>query len=76
MPKERDWSPTEVDAIVADTTLTCSRSELKGRHYVQAGHRRALQTSLDGRSEGSIEKALQHPWVEGWILGMALRLKP
>jgi hypothetical protein len=49
-----DWSREEVEAIVADY-LQMLTMELAGQSFSKAAHRRALQTKLNGRSDGSIE---------------------
>jgi hypothetical protein len=49
-----DWARNEVELIVSDylAMLLC---ELAGQPYNKTAHRRQLQQSLRGRSEGSIE---------------------
>ena len=49
-----DWSPEEVEAIVADY-LHMLMLELSGQTYSKTDHRRQLQTKLNSRSDGSIE---------------------
>lgn len=49
-----DWSRLEVEAIVADYLKMLSL-ELGGQVYNKAGHRRALQQKINGRSDSSIE---------------------
>jgi hypothetical protein len=73
--RDRDWSPDEIDAIVADY-FDMLAQELVGRDYVKAEHRRALLPRLDRRSEGSIEMkhcnisaVLDHmglPYIDGY----------
>ena len=75
MPPDRDWSLSEIDAIVADYFAMLA-DELNGREYVKAEHRRALLPLLDGRSEGAIEmkhcnisavlEELGHPYIDGY----------
>lgn len=71
----RDWSRTEVEALVADylSMLAC---ELREEPYNKTEHRRALAHLLDGRSDGSIERKHQNlsavlidhgfPWIPGY----------
>jgi len=49
-----DWSPEEVEAIVADY-LQMLTMELAGQNFSKTEHRRRLQSNLKGRSDGSIE---------------------
>ena len=49
-----DWSPEEVEAIVADY-LHMLTLELSGQTYSKTEHRRQLQSKLNDRSEGSVE---------------------
>ena len=49
-----DWSPEEVEAIVADY-LHMLTLELSGQTYSKTEHRRQLQSKLYDRSEGSVE---------------------
>lgn len=49
-----DWSRTEVEAIVADY-LKMLTLELAGQSFNKSEHRRALQSKLSKRSDGSIE---------------------
>ena len=49
-----DWSDAENDRIVADY-FDMLESELAGQPYSKAGHNRALQTRLSGRTRPSIE---------------------
>jgi hypothetical protein len=53
-PDRREWSRTEVEAIV-DDYLSMLSSELAGTSYSKSAHRRALKTRLSGRSDPSIE---------------------
>lgn len=74
-PRPPAWSREEVELIVADylAMLIC---ELRGDPYNKAAHRRALQSHLDNRSEGSIEMKhmnisavlleLGHPCIDGY----------
>lgn len=48
------WSRSEVDATVADY-FSMLAAELRGEAYNKAAHRRALVTTLNGRSEQAIE---------------------
>lgn len=69
-----DWSREEVEAIVADY-LHMLTLELAGQSYSKTAHRRALQSKLNGRSDGSIEfkhgnisaamLALGFPYIRG-----------
>jgi hypothetical protein len=49
-----DWSREEVEAIVADY-LQMLTMELAGQNFNKTEHRRRLQSSLNERSDGSIE---------------------
>lgn len=49
-----DWSPEEIEAIVADY-LHMLTLELSGQNYSKTEHRRHLQAKLEGRSNGSVE---------------------
>lgn len=49
-----DWTPIEVEAIVADYLKMLSL-ELAGQSFSKVAHRKALQQKLNGRSDGSIE---------------------
>lgn len=70
-----DWSREEVEAIVADY-LHMLTLELAGQSYSKTAHRRALQSKLNGRSDGSIEfkhgnisaamLALGFPYIRGY----------
>lgn len=70
-----DWSREEVEAIVADY-LHMLTLELAGQGYSKTAHRRALQSKLNGRSDGSIEfkhgnisaamLALGFPYIRGY----------
>jgi Domain of unknown function (DUF3883) len=64
-----DWSRLEVEAIV-DDYLSMLTSELAGTPYNKAGHRRALLTKLDGRSEQSIE--FKHANISAALLDAGL----
>lgn len=71
----RDWSPTEVDAIVADYFAMLAE-ELAGRRYTKAARRRELGKQLMNRSRTAIERKhmnisavlreLQHPAIDGY----------
>lgn len=71
----RDWSRLEVEATVAEY-LDMLHAELRGEPYNKAAHRRRLQTLLDDRSEGAIERkhqnisavliALGLPYIDGY----------
>lgn len=50
----RDWSREEVEATVQDYFAMLS-SWLAGTPFNKAAHRRALQATLDGRSEDAVE---------------------
>lgn len=70
-----DWSKEEVQAIVRDYFEMLS-AELRGEKYVKAHHRRELQKTLNGRSDGAIERKHQNisavmsklarPYIEGY----------
>ena len=49
-----DWSRAEVEAIVADY-LQMLTLELAGQSFNKSEHRRALQSKLSERGDGSIE---------------------
>jgi hypothetical protein len=49
-----DWSPLEVELVVADY-LAMLAKEMAGEPYNKSAYRRALQPLLNNRSEGSIE---------------------
>lgn len=49
-----DWSPEEVEAIVADH-LHMLTLELSSQTYSKTEHRRQLRSKLNDRSEGSVE---------------------
>ena len=62
-------SPEEVDLIVADYFLML-RSELAGESYSKAGHNRALQPLLDGRSKSSVE--FKHQNISAVLIGLGM----
>ncbi len=51
---DKQWSQLECEAIVADY-FDMLNSECLGKNYSKAAHRRALQSKLNNRSDGSIE---------------------
>lgn len=71
----RDWTRTEVEALVADylSMLAC---ELREEPYNKTEHRRVLARLLNGRSDESIERKHQNlsavlidhgfPWIPGY----------
>ncbi|HIG43061.1 MAG TPA: hypothetical protein EYQ14_21345 [Gammaproteobacteria bacterium] len=56
-----DWGQQELEFIVADY-LDMLASELEGKKYRKADHKRNLLPSLNGRTEGSIEFKHQNRW--------------
>lgn len=52
------WSQEEVRLAVADYKRMLIQ-QLSGQKYSKTDHRRALQSMLNGRSEGSIERKHQ-----------------
>lgn len=54
-----EWSPTEVDATVADY-LHMLFMELSGQSYNKSAHRKQLLGRLNNRSEGAIERKHQN----------------
>jgi hypothetical protein len=50
----RDWSPAEVDLVVADYFAMLA-AELSGAEYSKAEHNRNLRPLLNGGSKGSVE---------------------
>ncbi|MBV7429838.1 MULTISPECIES: DUF3883 domain-containing protein [unclassified Acidovorax] len=70
-----EWSREEVEAIVADY-LHMLTLELAGQSYSKTAHRRALQSKINSRSDGSIEfkhgnisaamLALGFPYIRGY----------
>jgi Protein NO VEIN, C-terminal len=71
----RDWSRTEVEALVADYFAMLD-AELRGEDYSKTAHRRALSPLLSSRSDGSIERKHQnvsailielgYPYISGY----------
>lgn len=71
----RDWSQEEVEATVADH-FEMLRTELAGIPFNKAEHNRNLQSMLNGRSAGAIERkhqnisaillGLRHPFIDGY----------
>jgi len=71
----RDWTRAEVEATVADY-FSMLEKELRGVAYSKTEHRRALQSLLEDRSDGSIERKHQnisailielgYPWIYGY----------
>ncbi|SDR87227.1 protein of unknown function [Halopseudomonas sabulinigri] len=69
------WSQEEVRLAVADYKRMLVQ-QLSGQKYSKTHHRRALQSMLNGRSEGSIERKHQNisailnelecPWIIGY----------
>lgn len=69
------WSQEEVRLAVADYKRMLVQ-QLSGQKYSKTHHRRALQSMLNGRSEGSIERkhqnisaillGLECPWIIGY----------
>jgi Domain of unknown function (DUF3883) len=55
----QDWAREEVEAIVADY-LHMLTQELGGQSYNKTAHRKALQSKLRDRSDGSIERKHQN----------------
>lgn len=53
-PDRREWSRTEVEAIV-DDYLSMLSSELAGTSYSKSAHRRTLKSRLSDRSDPSVE---------------------
>ena len=74
MATETSWSRIEVEATVADY-LHMLVLEYSGQAYNKAAHRRALQSKLNGRTEGAIElkhqniSAVLHTLGFHWIPG-------
>jgi hypothetical protein len=54
VPRELDWTKSEVEAIVQEY-FSMLEKELRAQPYVKAEHRRALLPFLDNRSEGAVE---------------------
>jgi hypothetical protein len=65
----QDWSPEEVDLIVADYFLML-RSELAGEPYSKAAHNRELRPLLDGRSKSSVE--FKHQNISAVLVSLGL----
>jgi len=69
------WSREEVEATVADY-FDMLTMQLTGQQYNKTDHRHRLQRSLNGRSEGAIERKHQNisailielhcPWIPGY----------
>ena len=74
MSKDAGWTRIEVEATVADY-LHMLVLEYSGQTYNKAAHRRALQSKLNGRTEGAIElkhqniSAVLHALGFHWIPG-------
>jgi len=71
--RSRNWSPEEVDLVVADY-LTMLAAELSGAAYSKAEHNQGLRRLLDGRSKGSVE--FKHQYISAVLLGMRLPYIP
>jgi hypothetical protein len=65
----RDWSPEEVDLIVADY-FDMLRLELDGQTY-KAERNRSLRGRLDARSKGSVE--FKHQNISAALLELGLK---
>ena len=63
-----DWSPAEVEAIVADYFAMWVK-ELRGEKFNKAEHNRLLREIITNRSRGSIEKKHQNISAVLWHLG-------
>ena len=73
--ESRNWSVEEVELIVVDY-LDMLVTELSGDKYNKASHNRMLQSHLDKRSRGSVEKKhmnisavmteLGYPCIDGY----------
>ncbi|MDB5203580.1 MAG: hypothetical protein JWQ27_2989 [Ferruginibacter sp.] len=64
-----NWSPLEVDLIVADYFAMLSK-ELVGESYNKTYHRNILKTVLNNRSDGSIE--FKHQNISAVLIGLGL----
>lgn len=70
-----DWSDLENDLIVADY-FSMLAAEIAGQPYVKAEHNRNIQSHLNDRTRGSVEKKHQNisavmvglgqPWIDGY----------
>jgi hypothetical protein len=75
MARGQDWSRLEVEATVA-SYFEMLRLDLEAADYNKSARRRELQSLLDGRSEGSIERKHQNisavllelgfPYIDGY----------
>jgi hypothetical protein len=65
-----DWDQQELELIVADY-LDMLASELEGKKYRKADHRRNLLPKLNGRTEGSIE--FKHQNISAVLRGEGLQ---
>ena len=65
-----DWDQQELELIVADY-LDMLASELEGKKYRKADHRRNLLPKLSGRTEGSIE--FKHQNISAVLRGEGLQ---
>jgi hypothetical protein len=74
MATDLSWTRIEVEATVADY-LHMLVLEYSGQSYNKTAHRHALQSKLNGRTEGAIElkhqniSAVQHTFGFHWIPG-------
>ena len=65
----RDWTKTEVDAIVADY-FEMLQAELCGDSFNKSEHRRGVAPKLDNRTDGSIER--KHQNTSAVLIGLGL----
>jgi hypothetical protein len=65
----RNWSKSEVEAIVADYFDMLLR-EIQGQPFRKSEHRRKLARELDSRSEGSIE--FKHANISAALIDMGI----
>lgn len=68
-PAPKNWTEQEVSLIVADY-FSMLESELHGKSFKKADHRKALAPKLQSRSEGSIE--FKHQNVSGVLVELGL----
>jgi len=73
MPRNPPWTDREIEAIVKDH-FDMYEKWRKGISFSKTDHRRALQGSLEGRSEGSIE--LKHQNISSVMMALGQEFLP